>query len=80
MWNSLIDANISVHPIQLDLVQRPDQGWTSCAPPVDLILRQFADATGGNRRIESNGLLDGLAESVDGSRAYHMLGFSISAG
>ncbi len=77
-FKSLIDANISVYPFEL-------MAW-SVDPTLmknrrefsdDLSLREFADATGGNRCIESNDIMKCFAEAVEDSRAYYMLGFSV---
>jgi hypothetical protein len=77
MWKSLMDANISVYPIQLlnwsnDRVFRGRGVHSS-----EVSLREFADATGGNRCIETNQMLSCLAEAVEDSRTYYMLGFSV---
>ena len=77
MWKSLIDANISVYPIQLlGWARDPTLGGVA-ARPSDLFLRQFADSTGGNRCLESNDLFGCLAQAVEDSRSYYMLGFSV---
>jgi VWFA-related protein len=77
MWNSLVDANISVYLIQLlDWARDPTQGGVA-ARPTDLLLRQFATARGGNLCFETNNLLGCLAEAVEDSRSYYMLGFSV---
>ncbi len=77
MWKSLMDANISVYPIQLlnwsnDPVFRGRGVHSS-----EVSLREFADATGGNRCIETNQMLSCLAEAVEDSLSYYMLGFSV---
>ena len=77
MWKSLMDANISVYPIQLlnwsnDPVFRGRGVHSS-----EVSLREFADATGGNRCIETNQMLRCMAEAVEDSRSYYMLGFSV---
>ena len=76
-WNSLIDANIAVYPVQL-------MSWTARPgsrniriPSGEATLREFADATGGNRCVETNDTLKCLAEAVEDSRSYYMLGFSV---
>jgi VWFA-related protein len=76
-WNNLIDANIAVYPVQL-------MSWTARPgsrniriPSAEATLREFADATGGNRCLESNEVVKCLAEAVEDSRSYYMLGFSV---
>jgi len=77
MWRSMIDANISVYPIQLMNWANDPTAMGVAGRPTDLWLRQFADATGGNRCLESNDLLGCLAQAVDDSRSYYMLGFAV---
>lgn len=78
-WRSLIDANISVYPIQL-------MSWASDptrrglrSRPNDIMLRSFAASTGGNMCMEANDLFGCLGEAVDDSRSYYMLGFSVQS-
>jgi VWFA-related protein len=74
MWRSLIGANISVYPIGLmDWAARPDQ----LTARQQFSVNTFADATGGGRCVESNDLMGCLAEAVQDSRSYYMLGFSV---
>jgi len=76
MWNSLIEANISIYPIHLmEWSRNPNRGGATGR--LDINLDQFADSTGGKRCIEANGLISCLAEAVDDSRFYYMLGFSV---
>jgi VWFA-related protein len=76
MWQGLIDANISVYPVQLmNWAVRPNAGFRQAN--VDQLINQFAEATGGNRCMEANKLVDCLTEAVDDSRSYYMLGFRI---
>ena len=74
MWRSLIAANISIYPIGLmDWAARPDQASVRR----EFSVNSFADATGGGRCVESNDLIGCLAEAVEDSRSYYMLGFSV---
>jgi VWFA-related protein len=76
-WNSLIDANIAVYPIQL-MVWAVRPGSRNIRPiSGDATLREFAEATGGNFCLESNDLTGCMAEAVEDSRSYYMLGFSV---
>ncbi len=76
MWQGLIDANISVYPIQLmNWAVPPGRGFRQAN--VDQLMNQFAESTGGNRCMEANNLNGCLAEAVDDSRSYYMLGFRI---
>ncbi len=76
-WNSLIDANIAVYPIQL-MIWAVRPGSRAVRPiSGDGTLRQFAGATGGNFCVEANDLTKCLAEAVEDSRSYYMLGFSV---
>jgi VWFA-related protein len=76
-WNSLIDANIAVYPIQL-MIWAVRPGSRNIRPTSgDGTLRQFAGATGGNFCVEANELTKCLAEAVEDSRSYYMLGFSV---
>jgi VWFA-related protein len=74
-FKSLIDANIAIYPFE-NLAWVRDPAFTLRA---DLSLRDFAESTGGNRCIESNDLMKCMAEAVEDSRDYYMLGFSVSA-
>jgi VWFA-related protein len=76
-FKTLVDANISVYPFELmawasDPTLRSHKEYSD-----DQSLREFADATGGNRCIESNDLMKCFAEAVEDSRSYYMLGFSV---
>jgi VWFA-related protein len=74
MWRSLIEANISVYPIGLmSWVARPDER----SARQEFSVNNFADATGASRCVESNDLMGCLAEAVEDSRSYYMLGFSV---
>jgi VWFA-related protein len=74
MWRSLIEANISVYPIGLmDWAGRPDE----ISARREFSVNAFADATGAGRCVESNDLMGCLAEAVEDSRSYYMLGFSV---
>jgi VWFA-related protein len=76
MWQGLIDANISVYPIQVMNWAVPSgRGFRQAH--VDQLMQQFAEDTGGNRCMEANGLINCLSEAVDDSRSYYMLGFRI---
>jgi VWFA-related protein len=76
-FKSLIDANISVYPFEL-LAWATDPAFRGHKErSSDLSLREFADATGGNRCIESNDLMKCFTEAVEDSRSYYMLGFSV---
>jgi VWFA-related protein len=76
MWQGLIDANISVYPVQLmNWTIQPGPGFRQAN--VDQLMNQFAEATGGNRCMEANNLMGCLTEAVDDSRSYYMLGFRI---
>ncbi len=81
VFKSLIDANIAIYPFE-------PMAWTHDPASQnrrgvyrersnDQSLREFADATGGNRCVESNELMKCFAEAVEDSRSYYMLGFSI---
>jgi VWFA-related protein len=77
MWKNLIHANISVYPIQL-------LNWTAYptariarAENAQMRLRDFAEATGGNLCIETNDFMPCLAQAVEDSRSYYMLGFVV---
>jgi VWFA-related protein len=78
MWKSLIDANISVYPVQL-LQASVDQtrGGRFVARATYTSLHEFALATGGNLCLEDNGFMECLADAVEDSRSYYMLGFSV---
>lgn len=74
MWRSLIEANISVYPIGLmDWAGRPDERTAR----QEFSVNTFADSTGATRCVESNDLMGCLAEAVEDSRSYYMLGFSV---
>lgn len=76
-WNSLIDANIAVYPIQL-MAWSVRPGSRNIVPiSGDATLREFAGATGGNFCVETNDLTGCMAEAVEDSRSYYMLGFSV---
>jgi VWFA-related protein len=74
MWRGLIEANISVYPIGLmDWAGRPDE----ISARREFSVNTFADATGASRCVESNDLMGCLAEAIEDSRSYYMLGFSV---
>jgi VWFA-related protein len=76
-WSLLIDANIAVYPIQLMAWAANPTSRRMAAPSGEATLREVADATGGNRCLESNQLMGCLAEAVEDSRSYYMLGFTV---
>ena len=74
-WKNLVDANIAVYPFQVG-------AWginpaSRRARSTDSTLREFGEATGGNRCVESNGLMSCLGEAVEDSQSYYMLGFTV---
>lgn len=79
-FDNLIDANIAVYPIQLMAwavypgarANRPNSSYSG-----ETTLQEFAAATGGNRCLESNEVAKCLADAVEDSRSYYLLGFSI---
>ncbi len=74
MWRSLIEANISIYPIGLmDWAGRPGE----ISARREFSVNTFADSTGASRCVESNDLMRCLAEAVEDSRSYYMLGFSV---
>jgi VWFA-related protein len=76
MWHSLIEANISIYTIHLlDWSRNPARRGAVGA--LDLRLTEFANSTGGNPCVEANGLMNCLAEAVNDSRSYYMLGFTV---
>jgi VWFA-related protein len=76
-WSLLIDANIAVYPIQL-MAWAVNPASARIRPPSgEATLREVADATGGNRCLESNQMMSCLAEAVEDSRNYYMLGFTV---
>jgi VWFA-related protein len=76
-WKALSEANISVYPIQL-LAARSDPAYQSNIEHSYLqTLREFAAATGGNLCLEAHNVVDCLAEAVEDSRSYYMLGFAV---
>ncbi|HWY21614.1 MAG TPA: VWA domain-containing protein [Candidatus Acidoferrum sp.] len=81
-FKSLIDANIAVYPFE-PMAWSRDPAFSNARDSYrerssDQSLREFADATGGNRCIESNDLMKCFAEAVEDSRSYYyMLGFSV---
>jgi VWFA-related protein len=76
-WKALSDANISVYPVEL-LVAALDPAYpTNRERSYQRTLRQFAAATGGNLCLEAHEITDCLAEAVEDSRSYYMLGFSV---
>jgi hypothetical protein len=75
MWKNLNNANISIYPIiLLDWARNNGRGPAS---RLDIRMRNFAAATGGNECLEANELMRCLASAVDDSRSYYMLGFSV---
>jgi len=77
MWKSLVDANVSVYPIQLLSSSVNPTPGDRPGRAIELLLRNFADATGGDRCIEANDGLRCLAAAVEDSRSYYMLGFTV---
>jgi VWFA-related protein len=77
-FKSLVDANISVYPFEV-MAWATDPTLLKSRKEYsdDLSLREFADATGGNRCVESNDLMKCFSEAVEDSRSYYMLGFSV---
>jgi VWFA-related protein len=76
-WNDLINANIAVYPIQL-MAWAVRPGSRNIRPASgEATLQEFAAATGGNRCVEENDLTGCLADSVEDSRSYYMLGFNV---
>jgi VWFA-related protein len=74
MWRSLIEANISVYPIGLmDWAARPGE----ISVQREFSVNTFADSTGATRCVEANDLMRCLADAVEDSRSYYMLGFSV---
>jgi VWFA-related protein len=74
MWRGLIEANISVYPIGLmDWAGNPAR----IPPGQEFAVNRFADATGAGRCVEANDALSCLADAVEDSRSYYMLGFSV---
>jgi VWFA-related protein len=80
LWQSLIGANIAVYPFQIMAWSADPSGRGFARRTTDLLLRQFAVATGGNLCEESNGLSNCLAEAVEDSRSYYTLGFTVQPG
>ena len=77
MWQSMIDANIAMYPVQL-VSWSTDRSMRGLAPrPDPIVLRDVADFTGGNICVEENGLFNCMAEAIEDSRSYYMLGFSV---
>jgi VWFA-related protein len=76
-WKSLIDANISVYPIQLMAWASNPASRNIRPPSAEATLREVAGATGGNLCLEANEVTKCLAEAVEDSRSYYMLGFSV---
>jgi VWFA-related protein len=68
-FQALIDANIAVYPFE---IMRSEVGSPSAESLIDL-----ADTTGGSRCLESNHLPQCLAQAVEDSQGYYMLGFSV---
>lgn len=77
MWQSMIDANIAIYPVQLTSWST-DRSMRGLAPrPDPIVLRDVASFTGGNICVEENGLFNCLSEAIEDSRSYYMLGFSV---
>lgn len=77
MWQSLIDANIAVYPIQLMSWSRDPSLRGLASRSNDMLLRNVAESTGGNPCIEVNDLFRCMAHAVEDSQAYYLLGFSV---
>lgn len=77
MWKSLIQANISVYPIQLLNWTAFPTRRTARTEDTQMRLGAFAEATGGNLCIETNDLMPCLAQAIEDSRSYYMLGFAV---
>jgi VWFA-related protein len=80
-FKSLIDANIAIYPFE-PMAWSHDPASRNRRDVYrensnDQSLREIADATGGNRCVESNDLMKCFAEAVEDSRSYYMLGFSV---
>ncbi|MGB8064839.1 MAG: VWA domain-containing protein [Candidatus Sulfotelmatobacter sp.] len=78
MWQALIDANIALYPVQLMSWSRDPSMHGLASRPNGMLLRDVAEFTGGNLCVEENGLLNCLAEAIEDSRSYYMLGFSVA--
>jgi VWFA-related protein len=75
MWKGLNNANIAIYPVILmDWARNSGNGPIS---RLDVRVRNFAEATGGNECLEANELLRCLTSAVEDSRSYYMLGFSV---
>lgn len=79
MWQSLIDANIALYPVQLMSWSRDPSARGLASRANDILLRDIAEFTGGNLCTESSGLFSCLADAIEDSRSYYMLGFSVGA-
>ena len=77
MWKSILDANIAVYPFQIMDWQRTGAFGSQSARRLDITLRQFAEATGGNFCVEGHDLFGCLADAEEDLRSYYMLGFSV---
>ena len=77
MWQSLIDANIAVYPIQLMSWSRDPSLRGLASRSNDILLRNVAQFTGGNPCMEVNALLSCMARAVEDSQSYYLLGFSV---
>jgi|SRR5579872_291033 len=77
MWQSLIDANIAVYPIQLMSWSRDPTLHGLASRSNDMLLRNVAEFTGGNPCVEVNNLLSCMAHAVEDSQTYYLLGFSV---
>jgi len=77
MWQSLIDANIAVYPVQLMSWSRDPSLRGLASRSNDMQLRNVAQFTGGNPCIEVNDLFGCMARAVEDSRSYYLLGFSV---
>jgi len=79
VWKTLAAANLSVYPVGL-AIGALDPSYTRQHLRISssqASLRGFAYATGGNLCLEANDLMDCLAEAVEDSRSYYMLGFAV---
>ncbi len=77
MWQSLIDANIAVYPIQLLSWSKDPSLRGLASRSNDMLLRDVAEFTGGNPCIEVNALFSCMERAVEDSQSYYLLGFSV---
>lgn len=77
MWQSLIDANVAVYPVQLMSWAKDPTLHGLASRSNDMLLRNVAEFTGGNPCMEVNNLLSCMAHAVEDSQTYYLLGFSV---